>query len=26
MDRLVDGAVINPQVMSADSVLKVMPL
>ncbi|HTI89712.1 MAG TPA: efflux RND transporter periplasmic adaptor subunit [Puia sp.] len=26
MDRLVDGAVINPQIMSADSVLKVMPL
>jgi membrane fusion protein (multidrug efflux system) len=26
MDRLVDGAVINPQVMSADSVLKAMPL
>lgn len=26
MDRLVDGAVITPQMMSADSVLKVMPL
>ena len=26
MDRLVDGAVITPQVLSADSVLKVMPL
>ncbi|HMI60831.1 MAG TPA: efflux RND transporter periplasmic adaptor subunit [Puia sp.] len=26
MDRLVDGAVINPQAMSADSVLKAMPL
>jgi membrane fusion protein (multidrug efflux system) len=26
MDRLVDGAVINPQVLSADSVLKAMPL
>lgn len=26
MDRLQDGAVINPQILSADSVLKVMPL
>jgi len=26
MDRLTDGAVINPQPLSADSVLKVMPL
>ena len=26
MDRLQDGAVINPQLLSADSVLKVMPL
>lgn len=26
MDRLQDGAVINPQMMSADSVLKAMPL
>jgi membrane fusion protein (multidrug efflux system) len=26
MDRLVDGAVITPQIMSADSVLKAMPL
>lgn len=26
MDRLQDGAVINPQVLSADSVLKAMPL
>jgi membrane fusion protein (multidrug efflux system) len=26
MDRLVDGAVISPQLLSADSLLKVMPL
>lgn len=26
MDRLVDGAVIHPQILSADSVLKAMPL
>ena len=26
MDRLQDGAVINPQMLSADSVLKAMPL
>jgi membrane fusion protein (multidrug efflux system) len=26
MDRLVDGAVINPQILSTDSVLKAMPL
>jgi membrane fusion protein, multidrug efflux system len=26
MDRLQDGAVINPQILSADSLLKVMPL
>jgi membrane fusion protein (multidrug efflux system) len=26
MDRLVDGAVINPQILSVDSIRKVMPL